>query len=56
MNPVASIWSFCQEEKLGDHHDNSLWRCGWDGKRGRQFGQWHGIRRQHRWHGFYKFA
>ena len=19
----------------------------------RQFGQWHGVRRQHRWHGFY---
>ena len=20
----------------------------------RQFGQWHGVRRQHRWHGFYE--
>ena len=22
----------------------------------RQFGQWHGVRRQHRWHGFYEPA
>ncbi len=25
----------------------------WDGERWRQFGRWHGVRRQHRWHGFY---
>jgi|GEM_PF-6842971 len=25
----------------------------WDGVLWRQWGQWHGVRRQHRWHGFY---
>ena len=28
----------------------------WDGSVWRQFGQWHGVRRQHRWHGFYEPA
>ncbi len=31
-------------------HGNPVWH----GESRRQFGQWHGVRRQHRWHGFYE--
>jgi uncharacterized repeat protein (TIGR03803 family) len=39
--------SGCRIDFIGQHPV-------WDGEDWRQFGSRHGVRRQHRWHGFYK--